>query len=305
MIRFNNQRPGPNQPPNWSLYLAGISEYRRARLLTTNVTMKTKADTMTEHADDLLVENAGPVTTLTLNRAKKRNALSLEMLKAIDKALVEVGDDKATRVVVLRADGPVYSSGHDLKQMTARSEQEYSELFQQCHVTMQRLRQIPQPVIARVHGLATAAGCQLVASCDLVVASEQARFATPGVKIGLFCTTPMVPLVRSLPSKIAMEMLLTGNLLSAQRAYELGFINRVVPEDQLDTTIAELAEQIASASPLTIATGKAAFYDQLALSETEAYDHAVKVMTKNSISSDAQEGITAFLEKRPPQWKGE
>ncbi len=258
---------------------------------------------MANSVDDLLVERDGSVVTVTLNRAMKRNALSIEMLAAIDEALVGIGRDDSARVVVLCADGPVYSSGHDLKQMLDRSEQEYAELFRQCSVTMQRLRQIPQPVIARVHGLATAAGCQLVASCDLVVASDQAKFATPGVKIGLFCTTPMVPLVRSLPPKIAMEMLLTGNPLSATRAYELGFINRVVPEAELDATVAELAQQIVSASPQTIATGKAAFYDQLALSETEAYDRAVGVMTKNAVGEDAQEGIGAFLEKRPPQWK--
>ena len=254
--------------------------------------------------NDLILTESGSITTLQLNRAKKRNALSMELLCSLDQALQRIASSKSSRVVILSADGPVFSSGHDLKQMVARGRDEYEQLFEQCSVTMQRLRQIPQPVIARVQGLATAAGCQLVASCDLVVAAKNAWFATPGVKIGLFCTTPMVPLVRNLPPKIAMEMLLTGNLLSAQRAYELGFINRVVAEDALDSTVHELAEQICATSPLVVAMGKAAFYQQLALSEAEAYQQAVGVMTDNSVCTDAQEGISAFLEKRSPNWKG-
>lgn len=270
-------------------------------LCTTNC----ECDPMMQSAnEDLIVSESDSITTIRLNRAEKRNALSLELLSAVDQTLQRVASSKTSRVVILRADGPVFSSGHDLKQMVARTRDEYEQLFEQCSVTMQRLRNIPQPVIARVQGLATAAGCQLVASCDLVVAANNAWFATPGVKIGLFCTTPMVPLVRNLPPKIAMEMLLTGNPLSAQRAYELGFINRVVSEDELDSTVHELAEQICSASSLTVAIGKAAFYQQLALSEAEAYKEAVAVMTDNSVCADAQEGITSFLEKRSPNWKG-
>ena len=263
--------------------------------------MVTDMETMDE--TQVLVHSENGVATVTLNRAKKRNALSLELLQLLDKTLVEVGQQRQVRVVILEAEGPVFSSGHDLKQMIARSSEEYSELFSQCATTMQRLRQIPQPVIASVGGLATAAGCQLVASCDLAVASENAWFATPGVKIGLFCTTPMVPLVRTVPAKVAMEMLLTGDPLSAQRAYELGFINRVVPSDQLREASLEMATKIASASRDTIAIGKAAFYQQYAMSESEAYQAAVGVMTDNSTQSDAQEGISAFLEKRAPVWK--
>jgi enoyl-CoA hydratase/carnithine racemase len=252
---------------------------------------------------ELLIERNGSVATVTLNRPRKRNALSMELLAGLDDALLGLGQDTEVRAVVLRADGPVFSSGHDLKQMIDRSREDYAALFSQCATTMQRLRQIPQPVIAAVHGLATAAGCQLVASCDLIVATDTAWFATPGVKIGLFCTTPMVPLVRSIPPKIAMEMLLTGNPLSAQRAYELGFVNRVVPEAELQTTVDELTSQIVGASRATIATGKAAFYQQLSMQESEAYAEAVEVMTENSVGHDAQEGIQAFLEKRQPEWQ--
>lgn len=255
-------------------------------------------------SDSVFVTQAGGVATVSLNRPQKRNALSLELLAAIDNVLQQIARSADCRVVVLAASGPVFSSGHDLKEMVARSRDEYEALFEQCSVTMQRIKSIPQPVIARVQGLATAAGCQLVASCDLIVAQENAWFATPGVKIGLFCTTPMVPLVRNLPPKIAMEMLMTGNPLSAQRAYELGFINRVVAESELDSTIDDLAGQIIAASPMTVATGKAAFYAQIDAPEPEAYQRAVDVMTENSMSHDAQEGISAFLAKRSPEWKG-
>ena len=253
---------------------------------------------------DLTVTHDGHIATVRLNRPQKRNALSVELLAAIDDALVQLSEDRESRVVILCAEGPVFSSGHDLKQMVDRSAEDYRTLFDQCSITMQRLRQIPQPVIAKVHGLATAAGCQLVASCDLVVASEKAMFATPGVKIGLFCTTPMVPLVRGIPPKLAMEMLLTGVPISAQRAYEVGFVNRVATENDLDQTVSELAQQIAAASPLTVSTGKKAFYDQLSVSEEEAYQRAVQIMTDNAVCGDAQEGISAFLEKRPAVWKG-
>ena len=251
---------------------------------------------------ELLVDAADGIARVTLNRSKKRNALSLELLESIDHELVTIGSREDVKVVILSAAGPVFSSGHDLKQMVDRDVEEYASLFSQCAQTMQRLRSIPQPVIAQVQGVATAAGCQLVASCDLAVASENAWFATPGVKIGLFCTTPMVPLVRSVPPKIAMEMLLTGDPLSAQRAYEIGFVNRVVAEDALDEATTEMASKIASASRETISVGKAAFYQQYSLPEAEAYGQAVDVMTNNSLHADAQEGISAFLEKRAPVW---
>ncbi|HEV3121418.1 MAG TPA: enoyl-CoA hydratase-related protein, partial [Isosphaeraceae bacterium] len=178
-------------------------------------------------------------------------------------------------------------------------------LFADCSAMMQRLRRLPQPVIARVHGPAVAAGCQLVAACDLAVASEEATFATPGVKIGLFCTTPMVPLVRAIPAKPALEMLLTGTPITARRAYDLGLVNRVVPAAALDDAVRELASAILASSPLTIRLGKAAFYDQLGLDEATAYERASDVMTHNAQRHDAQEGMRAFLEKRQPRWKGE
>jgi len=251
------------------------------------------------------VRTQGGVCRLTLNRPEKRNALSRDLLEELECALVAVAKDASIRVVVLAAQGPVFSSGHDLKEMTACTEGQFRELFTLCSRVMQQLRRLPQPVIARVHGLATAAGCQLVAACDLVVAAEDAAFATPGVKIGLFCTTPMVPLVRAIPAKPALEMLLTGKPISAARAYELGLVNRVVPAAALDAAVQELVDAILASSPLTVAIGKAAFYDQLGLEESAAYSRATDVMTDNALRRDAQEGIAAFLQKRPPQWKGE
>lgn len=260
---------------------------------------------MISEPGELIIDHAGGVVTVTLNRPQRRNALSLSLLSTLDDALCAVAGDSTARVVVLAAAGPVFSSGHDLSEMVGREESDYQALFSQCAQTMQRIRTIPQPVIARVQGIATAAGCQLAASCDLIVAGEDVTFATPGVKIGLFCTTPMVPLVRGLPAKIAMEMLLTGSPLPARRAYELGFVNRVVPDEQLDAAIQELTESLIASSPRTLSLGKAAFYDQLALDEPCAYDRAVPVITDNSMQRDAQEGISAFLEKRQPQWQPE
>jgi enoyl-CoA hydratase/carnithine racemase len=253
----------------------------------------------------LLHETAGGVCRLTLNRPDKRNALSQELLSELDTLLPQLAADRTIRVVVLAANGPVFSSGHDLKEMTGCHEAQYRELFTLCSRVMYQLRRLPQPVIARVQGLATAAGCQLVAACDLVVASADAAFATPGVKIGLFCTTPMVPLVRAIPAKPALEMLLTGKPISAQRAYELGLVNRVVPAAQLDRAVQEFVDAILSSSPMTIALGKAAFYDQLSADEETAYARATEVMTDNATRFDAQEGMKAFLQKRPPQWRGE
>jgi len=253
----------------------------------------------------LLVESNAGVVRLTLNRPERRNALSEAMLTELGAALERIAADKSARVVVLAAAGPVFCSGHDLGEMVGRPEADYQTLFERCSTVMQQIRRLPQPVIARVHGLATAAGCQLVATCDLAVAAVEARFATPGVKIGLFCTTPMVPLVRAIPPKVAMEMLLTGIPITAERALAVGLVNRVVPADQLDTTIAEMTNAIVGSSAATLSLGKRAFYDQLALDEPTAYERATCLMTDNAIQHDAQEGISAFLQKRPPQWKSE
>ena len=253
----------------------------------------------------LLVESESGVIKLTLNRPERRNALSESMLTELGAVLDRIAHDPTTRVVVLGAAGPVFCSGHDLGEMVGRSEAEYSSLFARCSSVMQKIRKLPQPVIARVHGLATAAGCQLVAACDLAVAATEARFATPGVKIGLFCSTPMVPLVRAVPSKVAMEMLLTGIPISAERALAVGLINRVVPAAELDSAIKEMTDAIVASSPLTISLGKRAFYDQISLDETSAYERATCVMTENALKHDAQEGISAFLQKRPAQWTGE
>ena len=206
----------------------------------------------------LLVEEQNGVVTLTLNRPERRNALSRTLLADLQSALTAVAASATARVVVLKAAGPVFSSGHDLSEMVGRSEADYRELFALCSAAMQQFRRLPQPVIAAVQAMATAAGCQLVAACDLAVAAENATFATPGVKIGLFCTTPMVPLVRTIPAKAAMEMLLTGKPITAQRAYELGLVNRVVPADQLESAVREYVDAVLSSSPLTVRLGKAA-----------------------------------------------
>jgi enoyl-CoA hydratase/carnithine racemase len=251
---------------------------------------------------DVSVE--GGVVRITLDRPERRNALSEQVLTELGTVLTQVAADASARVVVISARGSVFSSGHDLAEMVGRSENEYAALFSRCTRVMQQLRRLPQPVIARVQGPAVAAGCQLVAACDLAVAAEGATFATPGVKIGLFCTTPMVPLVRAIPPKAALEMLLTGAPISAARALELGLVSRVVPLDQLDAAVNELVAAIVASSPLTVRLGKAAFYDQLALAEPEAYDRATDVMTDNALRSDAQEGMSAFLQKRRPRWTG-
>lgn len=252
----------------------------------------------------LLLEVRDETAHLTLNRPEKRNALSRALLAELDETLDRLGQDGSVRVIVLGAQGSVFCSGHDLGEMVGSTPESYGELFALCSRVMLRLRRLPQPVIARVQGMATAAGCQLVAACDLAVAAEGASFATPGVKIGLFCTTPMVPLVRAIPAKPALEMLLTGKAISAPRALELGLVNRVVPADQLDAAVRELADAIRASSPLTIRIGKAAFYEQLNLDEAAAYDEATRVMTANAQCQDAQEGMSAFLQKRRPAWTG-
>lgn len=253
----------------------------------------------------VLVDKSDGIARLWLNRPQRRHALSLELLQELDHALCALAEEKEIRVVVIGSQGKVFCSGHDLGEMTGKSAEEYDEIFCTCTRMMKRLRQIPQPVVARVQGVATAAGCQLVAACDLAVASDDATFATPGVKIGLFCTTPMVPLVRAIPAKKAMEMLLTGRPISAREALNLGLVNRVVPADQLDAAVQDLCESIMASSSMTIALGKRAFYEQLPLDEPTAYGCAIQVMTDNAMRHDAQEGMRAFLEKRPPEWRGE
>jgi enoyl-CoA hydratase/carnithine racemase len=254
--------------------------------------------------DILLMESRGGVVRLTLNRPEKRNALSIDLLRRLELALQSIAADPTARVVVLASRGSVFCSGHDLSEMVGQDEKAYHHLFALCSRVMLGLRRLPQPVIARVQGVATAAGCQLVASCDLAVAGEEATFATPGVKIGLFCTTPMVPLVRAIPAKPAMEMLLTGESISARRAQELGLVNRVVRDSDLDLAIKSYTDAITAMSPLVIQIGKEAFYELLELDEPEAYDRAVPIITDNALRNDAREGITAFLKKRSPRWSG-
>ncbi len=246
----------------------------------------------------LIAETKNRVAHLILNRPEKRNALSWDLLRELETAQAKLADDKSVGVVVISANGPVFSSGHDLGEMVGCSEQAYRDLFTLCSRVMLGFRRLPQPVIVRVQGTATAAGCQLVAACDLAVAADNATFATPGVKIGLFCTTPMVPLVRAIAPKAALEMLLTGKPISAQRALELGLVNRVVPASDLDAAVTEFADAILASSPAVIALGKAAFYDQPPLDERAAYERANCVMTDNAVRADTQEGIQAFLQKK-------
>jgi enoyl-CoA hydratase/carnithine racemase len=255
--------------------------------------------------DMLLRRDSDNVATLTLNRPEARNALSMRLMQALDAALVAIGDDPDIRAVIIGANGPAFCAGHDLREIRANpTRADYEAVFALCSCLMQRIVRLPKPVIARVHGVATAAGCQLVASADLAVAADTARFATPGVNIGLFCSTPMVALSRAVGRKAAMEMLLTGDLISAERAREIGLINRVVPADVLDDTAHALARQIAAKSPLTVAIGKEAFYRQAEMDLSDAYDYAAQVMTRNMLARDAVEGIDAFLGKREPSWTG-
>jgi enoyl-CoA hydratase/carnithine racemase len=243
------------------------------------------------------------IVFLSLNHPERRNALSRDMLLALKSALAGLREDKEARLVVLRAEGNVFSSGHDLRELKSASEKECISLFALCTEVMEALRNLTLPVIAQVQGLATAAGCQLVASCDLVVASEKATFATPGVKIGLFCTTPAVALCRAVTPKKALEMLLTGEAISAQEAERIGLVNRVVPADQLASATLALARQIITASRYTLAIGKRAFYAQLELDRSAAYQVAEPIMVSNTLAQDGQEGIQAFLEKRAPRWQ--
>ncbi len=250
----------------------------------------------------VLRDTADGIAFLTLNNPEKRNALSRALLAALKEQLGQLAAEREARVVVLRAAGPVFSSGHDLRELAGAPEDACRSLFALCTQVMEAVRRLPQPVIAQVQGLATAAGCQLAASCDLVVASEEARFATPGVKIGLFCTTPAVALSRVVPAHKAMEMLLTGEPIDAREAERVGLVNRVVPAERLAEETLSLARQVARASRTVVALGKRAFYEQLPLDRPAAYERAERVMTANSQAPDAQEGIRAFLDKREPKW---
>jgi enoyl-CoA hydratase/carnithine racemase len=250
-----------------------------------------------------VVLESGSLARLVLDRPERRNALSLDVMREMLAALDQVAADASIRVLVIEGRGPAFSAGHDLGEMTDDHDAEfYEELFTTCVRMMTRLHELPQPVIAKVHGVATAAGCQLVAACDLAIAADDARFATPGVNIGLFCSTPMVPVHRAIGRKRALEMLFTGDLIDAPTALEWGLVNRVVPAAELDGAVAELADRLMRSSAEVLALGKRAFYAQDQLSEAAAYEIACPVMVDNAQRGAAQEGMRAFLEKRAPQW---
>jgi len=257
----------------------------------------------------LLRERDGEIAMLVLNRPHPRNSLSEALLVALSAALDDIRSDKSIRAVVLAANGPAFCAGHDLKELTARRADAdggrayFRHIMTTCSTMMQKIVTLPQPVIAAVQGPASAAGCQLVASCDLALASEAAKFATPGVDIGLFCSTPMVALSRNVARKHAMEMLLTGDMVEAQRAAAIGLVNRVVPAGQERAEAVKLAKQIASKSSYTLKVGKEAFYRQIDLPLADAYAYASEVMTENMMARDAEEGICAFIEKRDPKWQ--
>ena len=254
---------------------------------------------------NLLLRVDGSAARIVLNRPDKRNALSLELMEEVIAALREAAGREATRAIVIEGAGPVFSAGHDLSEMVGREQTFLASLFETCTVMMEAIHAVPVPVIAKVHGVATAAGCQLVAACDLAVAAQGTRFATPGVKIGLFCSTPMVPVSRAVGRKRAMEMLLTGEPIDAATALDWGLINRVVDSGELEAAVLELVQTIARSSSYTVATGKQAFYSQVERTEDEAYEHCKLVMTENALAHDAQEGMAAFLDKREPVWRGE
>ncbi len=272
-----------------------------------NVQAATRATETT--APVLLHERDGEIAIVVLNRPAARNSLSEGLLQALAGAWNEIAADKTVRAVVLAANGPAFCAGHDLKELTARRSDPdggrdyFRHIMTTCSAMMQQIVRLPQPVIACVQGTATAAGCQLVASCDLAVASTAAQFATPGVDIGLFCSTPMVALSRNVPRKVAMEMLLTGEMVAAERAAQFGLVNRVVAAGEERAAALKLARTVASKSSYTVKTGKEAFYRQLEMGLAEAYAYASEVMTENMMARDAEEGICAFIEKREPTWE--
>lgn len=251
----------------------------------------------------ILVETEASITYVTMNRPSKRNALSVDHMKELTQCFTDIGKTKEVSVVILRGSGPAFCAGHDLNEMTNQTPIFYENLFDVCIKLMETIQSIPQPVIAQVHGIATAAGCQLVATCDLAIAADNSKFATPGVKIGLFCSTPMVALSRAVGRKKALEMLLTGEALSTDEAVIAGLINKAVPSEQLEIETRAIAEKIAQASSYTVRVGKQAFYQQIEMSQSHAYAYTKQVMSMNASSADANEGICAFLDKRKPEWK--
>jgi enoyl-CoA hydratase/carnithine racemase len=253
---------------------------------------------------NLTFTSEGPVGIVALNRPEKRNALSLELLQELSGLLTMIGGSGEVRAVIIKGEGKVFCAGHDIGQLVNHDVAFYNAIFDTCVDVMEKIQRLPQPVIAQVHGVATAAGCQLVAACDLAVAEQGARFGTPGVKIGLFCTTPGVPLVRAIGRKRALDMLLTGRMISAHEAEQYGLINKVVSPDKLAAETMAWAEKISEASPVTLAIGKQAFYTQVNLADSQAYDFAKGVIVNNLLAEDAKEGLSAFLEKRKPTWKG-
>jgi enoyl-CoA hydratase/carnithine racemase len=269
----------------------------------------TTARTVDTSAPVLLRERDKDIATLVLNRPQARNSLSEAMLAVLSDALTEIAADKSVRAVVLAANGPAFSAGHDLKELTARRSDAdggrgyFRHIMTMCSAMMQQVVNLPQPVVAAIHGPASAAGCQLVASCDLAVASVAAKFATPGVNIGLFCSTPMVALSRNVSRKHAMEMLLTGDMISAERAAQIGLINRVVAAGEERKVALALAKEIAAKSSYVVKIGKEAFYRQAEMKLVDAYDYASEVMTRNMMAQDAEEGICAFIDKREPKWQ--
>ncbi len=252
---------------------------------------------------NLLLTADAAAARITLNRPERRNALSLELMDELIAALRAASAQSTARAIVIEGAGPAFSAGHDLSEMVGRDEAFFRELFGVCTTLMETIHDLPQPVIAKVHGIATAAGCQLVAACDLAIAAEGTRFATPGVNIGLFCSTPMVPVSRAVGRKRAMQLLLTGEPIDAATALDWGLVNRVVAPEALEAAVQELVGSIARSSSYTIATGKQAFYAQVDGSEHDAYEHCKIVMVQNALADDAQEGIRAFLAKRPPTWR--
>jgi enoyl-CoA hydratase/carnithine racemase len=255
--------------------------------------------------EHLIVEDVLPAVVITMNRPQQRNALNTALMQEMIAELERQAARPEVRAIVLKGAGPAFSAGHDLSELADRSLEEERAIFSTCTRLMETIQRIPQPVIAAVHGIATAAGCQLVATCDLAIASEEATFATPGVKIGLFCSTPMVATSRVIGRKRALEMLLTGKAIDARTAAEWGLVNRVVPKERLDAEALDLARQIASASPLTLRIGKEAFYKQIDTDQATAYQLMSETMAENAMTGDAQEGMSAFLQKRQPFWRGE